>query len=89
MALLEVVEAGQLRVHDLQHELEKARVALDRTDAVLATADEGFAKAETAIVTTKKWTPVGLAVLGAVVVVGVAAVIVLRRRRRRDDFDVE
>ena len=88
MALLEVVEAGQHRVHDLQHELEKARVALDRTDAVLATADEGFTKAESAIVTTKRWTPVGLVVLGAVVVVGVAAVIVLRRRRASADDEI-
>lgn len=87
MALLEAVETSQGRVNDLRHELEKARVAIDRTDAVLATADEGLVKAEAAIVTTKKWTPVGLIVLGAIVVVGVGAVIVLRRRRKGDDFD--
>jgi hypothetical protein len=87
MALLEAVEHSQGRVNDLRHELGKARDALDKTDAVLATADEGLIKAEAAIVTTKKWTPVGLAVIGTVIVVGVAAVIVLRRRRRRDDLD--
>jgi ElaB/YqjD/DUF883 family membrane-anchored ribosome-binding protein len=87
MALLEVVESSQSRVHDLRHELDKAREALDRTDAVLATADEGLVRAESAIVTTKKWTPVGLAVIGAVLVVGVAAVILIRRRRHRsEDF---
>jgi hypothetical protein len=73
MALLEAVESSQGRVNDLRHELEKARVALDRTDAVLATADEGLMKAESAIVTTKKCTPVGL--------------IVLRKRRQGDSYD--
>jgi hypothetical protein len=87
--LLEAVEMGQTRVHDLQHEVEKARVALDRTDAVLASADKGFTQAESAIATTKKWTPVGLVVLGAIVVVGVATVIVLRRRRGGRNSDVE
>ena len=84
MALLEVVESSQGRVNDLRQELEKARVALDRTDAVLASADEGLVKAESAIVTTKKWTPVGAAVLGGLVVIGVVAIVVIRRRRRRD-----
>jgi len=87
MALLEVVESSQGRVNDLRHELEKARVALDRTDAVLGAADEGLVKAESAIVTTKKWTPVGFVVLGAIVVVGVGAVVVLRKRRKHDAYD--
>jgi hypothetical protein len=85
MALLEVVESSQSRVDDLRHELNKARVALDRTDAVLAAADEGLVKAEAAIVGTKRWTPVALAVFGTVIVAGVAAVILLRRRRRHED----
>lgn len=86
MAILEIVENGQTRVNDLRHELDRAREVLDRTDAVLATADEGFGKAEAAIVTTKRWTPRVLIVVGAVAVVGVAAIVIMRRRRRDADF---
>ena len=82
MALLDVVENGHSHVVDLQGELAKARVALDRTDAVLAVADDGLLKAEEAIVAGRRWAPiVGLA-LGAVVV-GVAVVVIMKRRRAR------
>ena len=42
MALLEAVETGQERVSDLRGELGRVRDALDRTDAVLAVADDSL-----------------------------------------------
>lgn len=81
MALLEAVENGQVRVTELRGEVDRARDALDRTDALLAVADDSLARAEVAIVTGRRWAPV-VVVLG-VVVVGAAAFVVLRRMRRR------
>ena len=80
MALLDVVETSHSHVADLQEELAKARVALDRTDAVLAVADDGLARAEEAIVAGRRWAPV-LGIALGVVVVGVVAVAIIRRRR--------
>jgi hypothetical protein len=88
MALLEVVESSQGRVTDLRHELDKARVALDRTDAVLATADSTLEKAESAIVNTRRWGPRVFLVIGAVALVGVAAIVIMKRRSR-DDYAAE
>ncbi|PHX61469.1 MAG: hypothetical protein CK552_00375 [Actinobacteria bacterium] len=81
MALLEVVESGQEHVVDLRHELDKVRDALDRTDAVLAIADETLTRAEEAIVQSRRWAPVLVGVVG-LVAVGVAAAIISRRRRQ-------
>ncbi|MSO27934.1 MAG: hypothetical protein EXQ60_07755 [Candidatus Nanopelagicales bacterium] len=81
MALLEVVESGQEHVVDLRHELDKVRVALDRTDAVLAIADETLTRAEEAIVQTRRWAPVLVGGVG-LVAVGVAAAIIIRRRQQ-------
>jgi len=88
MALLEVVEAGHGRVSELQHEMERVREALDRTDAVLGVTDEAFGKAESAIVTGRHWAPYAAVAIG-VAVVAVAALVVWRRRRRGDDFGDE
>ncbi len=84
MALLDVIENGHSHVVDLQDELAKARTALDRTDAVLAVADDGLARAEEAIVASRRWGPV-LGVALGVVVIGVVAVVILKRRRSGDD----
>jgi hypothetical protein len=86
MALLEAVESSQVRVHDLRHELDRARDALDRTDAVLAVADDTLGKAEVAIVQGRRWAPM-LAVAAGVVVVGVVAFAIMKRRRREPDYD--
>ena len=79
MVLLEVVETSQEHVVELRHELDKVRDALDRTDAVLAIADETLMRAEVAIIQSRRLAPV---VLGVVVLlaVGVTAVIVIKRR---------
>ena len=79
MALLEVVENGQEHVVDLRHELGKVRDALDRTDAVLAIADETLTRAEGAIVQSRRLAPVALVVFG-VVAIGVVAMVIIRRR---------
>ena len=84
MALLEAVETGQERVSDLRGELGRVRDALDRTDAVLAVADDSLARAETAIVAGRRWGPTVAVVVG-VAVVGVAVLIVVRRRRSRQE----
>ncbi|GDX32310.1 hypothetical protein LBMAG15_12440 [Actinomycetes bacterium] len=81
MALLEVVESSQEHVVDLRHELDIVRGALDRTDAVLAIADETLTRAEDVIVQTRRWAPVLLGVLG-LVAAGAAAAIVIHRRRK-------
>ena len=84
MALLEVVETGQGHVTDARYELDRVREALDRTDAVLGVADDALEKAETAIVTGRRWAPyvaIGLGVAAAVVVV-----LVVWRRRGGDEF---
>lgn len=86
MTLLEVVETGQDRVEDLRVELDRARTALDRTDAVLAVADDTLGRAEAAITTSRRWGPV-LAVAVGVAVVAVVAVVVIRRRRATTGFD--
>lgn len=84
MAILEVVESGHGHVTDLRHELDRVRDALDRTDAVLAVTDDTLAKAESAIVSTRKVAPyVAAGVVFAVV--AVAAVVVWRRRQRHDE----
>jgi hypothetical protein len=85
MALLEAVESGQVRVTQLRGEIDRARDALDRTDAVLAVADDSLARAEVAIVTGRRVAPVVVVAVG-VLFVGAAAFLVMRRmRRRRDD----
>ena len=76
VALLEVVEASQGRVTDLRHELDRAREALDRTDAVLSTA-----------VNTRRWGPRAFLVIGAVALVGVAALVIMKRRGRGEIID--
>ncbi|MDO8309975.1 MAG: hypothetical protein Q7V58_16680 [Actinomycetota bacterium] len=86
MALLDVVETGQERVNELRTELDRARVALDRTDAVLAVADGTLERAEAAIVSSRRWGPV-LAVALGVAVVGAVAFIVIRRRSQREAAD--
>ena len=79
MALLEVVETSQEHVVELRHELDKVRDALDRTDAVLAIADETLMRAEGAIIQSRRWAPVVLGVVG-LLAVGVTVAIVIRRR---------
>lgn len=86
MTLLEAVETGQERVGDLRQELDRARTALDRTDAVLAVADDTLGRAEVAITTSRRWGPV-LAIAVGVAVVAVVAVVVLRRRQATSGFD--
>ena len=86
MALLDVVGTGQERVNELRTELDRARVALDRTDAVLAVADGTLERAEAAITSGRRWGPVLAVVLGAAVV-GAVAFIVIRRRSRREAAD--
>ena len=81
MALLEVVENGQENVVALRRELSKVREALDRTDSILGVDDDTLARAESAIVHSRRWAPLVLAAMGAVVV-GVGVVIVLKRRSR-------
>jgi len=84
MALLEVVEAGQGRVSDARHELDRVRDALDRTDAVLGVADDALDKAESAIVTGRHWAPYVAIGIGVAAVAVVA--LVVWRRRGRDEF---
>ena len=79
MVLLEVVETSQEHVVELRHELDKVRDALDRTDAVLAIADETLMRAEGAIIQSRRWAPVVLGVVG-LLAVGVTVAIVIRRR---------
>ena len=79
MELLEVVETSQEHVVELRHGLDKVRDALDRTDAVLAIADETLLRAEGAIVKSRRWAPVVLGVVG-LLAVGVTVAIVIRRR---------
>ncbi|MHB1067393.1 MAG: hypothetical protein ACYC2Z_08210 [Candidatus Nanopelagicales bacterium] len=86
MALLDVVGTGQERVNELRTELDRARVALDRTDAVLAVADGTLERAEAAIASGRRWGPVLAVALGAAVV-GAVAFIVIRRRSRREAAD--
>jgi ABC-type uncharacterized transport system substrate-binding protein len=81
MALLEVVESSQEHLVDLRGELGKVRGALDRTDAVLAIADDTLSRAEDVIVQSRRWAPVVLGVI-ALVAVGAAAAVVIRRRRQ-------
>jgi hypothetical protein len=82
MALLEAVETGQARVVDLRTELGKVRQALDRADAVLGAADDTLAKAEVAIVQSRRVAPYVLVALGLAAAVGVTALVLARRRRR-------
>lgn len=86
MTLLEAVETGHERVGDLREELDKARVALDRTDAVLAVADDTFSRAEAAITSSRRWGPV-VAVVAGVAVVAVVALVVIKRRQATTGFD--
>ena len=65
MALLEAVENGQENIVALRSELTKVRETLDRTDSILGVADDTLARAETAIVQSRRWAPVALAALGA------------------------
>jgi hypothetical protein len=65
----------------------RARDALDRTDAVLAVADDTLVKAEVAIVQGRRIAPVLVVVVG-LVVVGVAALVIMKRRRREPDYDI-
>ena len=88
MALLEAVENGQENIVALRSELTKVRETLDRTDSILGVADDTLARAETAIVQSRRWAPVALAALGAVVI-GVAVVVVLKRRGRKQAEDPE
>ncbi len=81
MALLEVVESSQEHLVDLRGELGKVRGALDRTDAVLAIADDTLSRAEDVIVQSRRWAPVVLGVI-ALVAVGAGAAVVIRRRRQ-------
>jgi hypothetical protein len=87
MTVLAVLETGQERVDELRGELGRARVILDRTDAVLASADSTLDRVQTAVVVGRRWAPVVAAVAG-VVAVGVATLVVVaivnRRRARRD-----
>lgn len=86
MAILEVVETGHGHVTDLRHELDKVRVALDRTDAVLGVTDDALVKAESAIVSGRHWAPyVALGIgLATVAIVGI---VVWRKSKRRSDFE--
>lgn len=84
MALLEVVESSQGHVTDARRELDRVREALDRTDAVLGVADDALERAETAIVSTRRWAPTVGIVVG-VVALGIAVAIIVRRRRGSDD----
>lgn len=86
MTLLEAVETGQERVGDLREELDRARTALDRTDAVLAVADDTLERAEAAITSSRRWAPV-LAVAVGVAVVAVVVVVIVRRRQATTGFD--
>jgi hypothetical protein len=81
MAILEAVEVGHGHVTDLRHELDRVREALDRTDAVLEVTDDAFAKAETAITTSRRWAPT-VAVGVGIAAVAVIAFVVWRRRQR-------
>lgn len=85
MALLEAVESGQMRVEDLRHELDRARDALDRTDAVLAVADDTLERAEVAIVAGRRWGRLVVLAAGVVAVGAVAFVVIKRHRRSSDD----
>ncbi len=84
MDLLEVVESGQERVSDLRGELDRARDALDRTDAVLAFTDASLERAEVAIVASRRWGRIAAIAVG-VAVVGVVAYVIIRRRSASDD----
>jgi hypothetical protein len=86
MALLDVVEAGQMHVTDARFELDRVREALDRTDAVLGVADDALDRAETAIVTGRHWAPY-IAIGVGVVAVTVIALVVWRRRGRDELAD--
>jgi hypothetical protein len=85
MAILEVVETGHDHVVDLRHELDRVRDVLDRTDAVLSVTDDALVRAESAIVTTRRWGPYVALGIG-LTAVAVTAVVVWRRRQRRDGF---
>ncbi len=85
MAMLELVEAGQVRVDEARHELGRVREVLDRTDAVLAVTDDALESAESAIVTTRRATPYVLIGLGLVAVLAVG--IIIWRRRQEDGED--
>lgn len=85
MALLEAVESGQMRVEDLRHELDRARDAVDRTDAVLAVADDTLERAEVAIVASRRWGRLVVLAAGVVAVGAVAFVVIKRHRRSSDD----
>ena len=88
MALLEAVENEQENIVALRSELTKVRETLDRTDSILGVADDTLARAETAIVQSRRWAPVAFVALGAVVI-GVAVVVVLKRRGRKQAEDPE
>ena len=84
MALLDVVETGHARVTDLRVELDRARDALDRTDAVLAFTDSTLGRAEAAIVGGRHWGRLVALAVG-VVVVGAVVFVVIKRRSSSDD----
>ena len=86
MAILEAVETGHGHVTDLRHELDKVRDALDRTDAVLGVTDDALLRAESAIVTTRHWTPYVALGIG-LATVAVVAVVVWRKRRSASEFE--
>lgn len=88
MAILEAVESSHGHVTDLRHELDRVRDVLDRTDAVLGVTDEALVKAESAIVTTRRWGPyvaLGIGVAAAAVV----AIVIIRRRQSADAYAVD
>ena len=84
MAILEVVESGHEHVTDLRYELDRVRDALDRTDAVLGVTDDALVRAESAIVTGRRWAPY-VAVGFGVAAVAVVVLVVWRKRQRSTD----
>lgn len=83
MALTDELARSALEVDRVRGHVEVLREALDRTDAILGSAEEGIERLEDAVVTTKRWAPRVAIVVAAVAVAAVAFVVIRRSRLKQ------
>lgn len=84
MSVTETLNHRQQQIEGARDEVAQLQEALDRTDSVLAHADDALAGAQQVAEQTRRVAP-AIAVVLAVAVGATIAVVIVRRRRRRQD----